>query len=421
MKTFLFIFGTRPEAIKVAPLILKLKQSFEHQILVCSTGQHREMLKPILSFFKIIPDFDLDLMRPGQSLSSLSTRVMTGLQEIIDSQKELGNPIDNIIVQGDTTSSCIGGMVAFYNKIKIIHLEAGLRSHDIFSPFPEEFNRRALSLISHLHLAPTDEARQNLLHEHADASKIFVTGNTGIDTLFEVKSRIENSHELTQNFQSQFSYLDKSKKLILVTLHRRESFEKNIKIVMQGVLELAKRSDIQFVMPLHLNPEVRKIAAEIFMNCPSNIHLTEPIDYIPFVYLMNQSYFIITDSGGIQEEAPSLGKPVLIARENTERPEAIAAGNSKLVPLQKDSFITTVTELLDDETIYSRMAKAKNPFGDGLACTRIQELLYMNESKTVLDGLTNDDLDLSQTISTHPGLIKGRAQDTVETGQTHLH
>lgn len=376
MKTLLFVFGTRPEAIKVAPLILRLKKSATHNVLVCSTGQHREMLKPLLNFFKITPDFDLDLMRPGQSLASLSTRVMSGIQDIIDRQNEAGEPIDSIIVQGDTTSSCIGGMVAFYNKIKIIHLEAGLRSHDIQSPFPEEFNRKALSLITHLHLAPTIEAKQNLIHEHADESKIFVTGNTGIDALFEVKNRIDNSLELSQSFQSQFEYLDKSKKLILVTLHRRESFEKNIKIVMQGVLELAKRTDIQFVLPLHLNPEVRKLAAEIFSDCPPNIHLIEPVDYIPFVYLMGKTHFIITDSGGIQEEAPSLGKPVLIARENTERPEAIAAGTSKLIPLQKELFIEMVTELLDDESVYAKMAQAKNPFGDGRACERIEDLLF---------------------------------------------
>lgn len=384
MKTLLFIFGTRPEAIKVAPLILKLKQSLQHNVLVCSTGQHREMLKPLLNFFKITPDFDLDLMKPGQSLSSLSTRVMAGIQDIIDIQSQTDKPIDSIIVQGDTTSSCIGGMVAFYNKIKIIHLEAGLRSYNIQSPFPEEFNRKTLSLITHMHLAPTIEARQNLLREHADESKIFVTGNTGIDALFEVKNRIDNSAELTRNFQSQFNYLDKSKKLILVTLHRRESFEKNIKVVMQSVLELAKRTDIEFLIPLHLNPEVRKIAAEIFADCPDNIHLTEPVDYIPFVYLMNKAYFIITDSGGIQEEAPSLGKPVLIARENTERPEAIAAGTSILVPLQKELFIETVIELLDNELVYAKMAQAKNPFGDGRACDRIHDLLFGEDNQLTL-------------------------------------
>ena len=376
MKTLLFIFGTRPEAIKVAPLILKLQKSFQHKILVCSTGQHREMLKPLLSFFKITPDFDLDIMRPGQTLSSISTRVMAGVQNIIDQQSQNGNPIDTIVVQGDTTSSCVGGIVAFYNKIKIIHLEAGLRSHDINSPFPEEFNRKTLSLISDLHLAPTLEAKENLIHEHADEEKIFVTGNTGIDALFEVRKRIENSQELKQSFQEKFSFLDPLKKLILVTLHRRESFEKNIKVVMQAVLDLAQtRQDIQFVLPLHLNPEVRKLAAQIFAEKPENIHLIEPVDYIPFVYLMNKAFLIITDSGGIQEEAPSLGIPVLIARENTERPEAIAAGTSKLVPLQSELFKETVIELLDNQFVYAKMAHAKNPFGDGRACERIEELL----------------------------------------------
>lgn len=376
MKTLLFVFGTRPEAIKVAPLILRLRKSVKHRVLVCSTGQHREMLKPLLKFFKITPDYDLDLMKPGQSLSSLSTRVMTGIQDIIDSHKDTENPVDSIVVQGDTTSSCIGGIVAFYNKIKIIHLEAGLRSHDINSPFPEEFNRKTLSLISDIHLAPTTEAKENLIHEHADEKKIFVTGNTGIDALFEVKKRIENSADLSQNFHKTFNFLDNTKKLILVTLHRRESFERNIKVVMQGICEIAKRDDVQIVMPLHLNPEVRKVASHIFLDCPHNIYLMEPVDYIPFVYLMSQSYLIITDSGGIQEEAPSLGIPVLIARENTERPEAIAAGTSKLVPLHKDKFISTVTELLDNKNIYERMAQAKNPFGDGHACERIEDILF---------------------------------------------
>ena len=374
MKTLLFVFGTRPEAIKVAPLILKLKKSPKHRVLVCSTGQHREMLKPLLQFFNITPDFDLDLMQPGQTLTSLSTRLMTSLQQIIDSQKQT-HPIDQIIVQGDTTSSCMGGIVAFYNKIEVIHLEAGLRSNDIYSPFPEEFNRKALSLIANMHLAPTEEAKQNLLAEGINSTKIFVTGNTGIDALFEVKNQIQNSSDLAKNFESKFNFIDPNKKLILVTLHRRESFEKNIKIVMNGILSLAERKDIQFIAPLHLNPVVRQTASEIFAQCPANIHLTDPIDYIPFVYLMTRSHFIITDSGGIQEEAPSLGKPVLIARENTERPEAITAGTSKLVPLEKNSFISSVNELLDNEQIYQTMAKAKNPFGDGSACDRIASLI----------------------------------------------
>lgn len=374
MKTLLFVFGTRPEAIKVAPLILKLKKSFKHRVLVCSTGQHREMLKPLLQFFNIVPDFDLDLMRPGQTLTSLSTLLMSGLQQIIDNQKQT-HPIDQIIVQGDTTSSCMGGIVAFYNKIEVIHLEAGLRSNDIYSPFPEEFNRKTLSLIANLHLAPTEEAKQNLLREGVDPTKIFVTGNTGIDALFEVRNQIQSSLTLTKTLESKFNYLDPNKKLILVTLHRRESFEKNIKIVMNGILDLAHRKDVQFIAPLHLNPIVRQAASEIFSDHPDNIHLTDPIDYIPFVYLMTRSHFIITDSGGIQEEAPSLGKPVLIARENTERPEAVAAGTSKLVPLEKNLFISSVNELLDNDQIYQTMAKAKNPFGDGSACDKIAELI----------------------------------------------
>lgn len=374
MKTILFIFGTRPEAIKLAPLILKLKKLNKHKILICSTGQHREMLKPILHFFDIIPDYDLDLMRPGQSLSSLSNSIMNGIQNIIDLHKNISS-IDQILVQGDTTSSCIGGLVAFYNKIELIHLEAGLRSNDILSPFPEEFNRKTLSLIASMHLAPTNEAKQNLLNENINPNNIYVTGNTGIDALFEVKNKIEKSKDLTESFKSKFNFIDPTKKLILVTIHRRESFAKNIKTVMTSMLDLASRSDVQLIAPLHLNPNVRKAASEIFLNCPNNIHLTEPIDYIPFVYLMGKAHIIITDSGGIQEEAPSLGKPVLIARENTERPEAIAAGTSKLIPLEKNQFISTVNELLDNTSIYKIMANAKNPFGDGLASERIANLI----------------------------------------------
>lgn len=378
MKTILFIFGTRPEAIKVAPLILKLKRSAEFKIFVCSTGQHREMLKPLLNFFKIVPDFDLNLMKPGQSLTTLSSNLMASIQDIIDQQNQLGVPIENIVVQGDTTSSCIGGIVAFYNKIKLIHLEAGLRSQDINSPFPEELNRKILSLISNVHLAPTNEAKENLLHEHVPEKSIFITGNTGIDSLFEVVNRLNDSTDITKSFHKVFSFIDPSKKMVIVTLHRRESFEKNIKVVMQGILNLSKRSDVQFIIPLHLNPEVRKIASQIFAECPSNVHLIEPVDYVPFVYLMTRSYLIITDSGGIQEEAPSLGIPVLIARENTERPEAIKAGNSKLVSLQIDQFIASVTELLDNSVAYDKMTQAKNPFGDGHACDRIHDLLAAN-------------------------------------------
>lgn len=382
MKNILIVFGTRPEAIKLAPLIIKLKNDNRFKIIVCSTGQHREMLKPILQFFNITPDYDLDLMAPGQSLTSLSTKIMTGLQSIIDQNK-----IDQILVQGDTTSSFIGSLIGFYNKIKIIHLEAGLRSNNIYSPFPEEFNRKAISLVSTTHLAPTFEASENLKKENISSHLIHITGNTGIDTLYEVLNRIKTSKNLQNEFEQKFDFLNPNKKLILVTLHRRESFEKNIKIVFESILKLSQqRSDIEFIIPLHLNPEVRKLAEQTLggyatwinksnQNNNSNIWLDNPIDYIPFIYLMNKSYLIITDSGGIQEEAPSLGKPVLIARENTERPEAITAGTSKLIPLNPVEFIQTLANLLDSTTEYSKMAHAKNPFGTGDACERIIKIL----------------------------------------------
>lgn len=375
MKTILFIFGTRPEAIKMAPLILKLKAHVKHQIIVCSTGQHKEMLKPLLHFFKIQPDFDLNLMQPGQTLAALTARLICGLQSIIDHQLLLSRPIDQIIVQGDTTTSFIGGLVAFYNKIQLIHLEAGLRSHHPKSPHPEEFNRKSLTLISDLHLAPTELAQKNLLSEGVPLESVFVTGNTGIDSLFQVKNKIENDSQILVQLKNQFPFLDPTKKLILVTLHRRESFDKNLGLVFQSLIKLAQRKDLQFIIPLHLNPQVRSLAQEYFRENVENIYLTEPQDYIPFVYLMIKSYLIITDSGGIQEEAPSLGKPVLIARENTERPEAITAGTSKLIPLSVDGFLSTVNELIDNPNAYQQMAQAKNPFGDGKACDRIVEIL----------------------------------------------
>lgn len=384
MKTLLVVLGTRPEAIKLAPFILRAKNSPAIKLLVCSTGQHREMIRPIFEFFGIVPDFDLDLMKPGQSLSSLSVGIMEGLSNIISSHS-----IDGVVVQGDTTSCFIASLVAFYSKIPVIHIEAGLRSGDIFSPFPEEFNRKATGLIAKLHFAPTETARQNLIREHYSPESIFVTGNTGIDALFETQRKLSECSNTVRALEEKYSFLNSKKKLILVTVHRRESFGAPMEEIMRGLLALSKRSDVQILFPLHMNPEVRRVAANILGKTASWINiegrsedrksgsllLCDPIEYIPFVYLMGKSYFIITDSGGIQEEAPSLGKPVLVAREKTERPEAIDAGTSKLIPLNENLFFQQAKELLEDKDLYLKMANAKNPFGSGDACDKILKVI----------------------------------------------
>lgn len=383
MKNILFVFGTRPEAIKMAPLINEAKVNSNFKVVVCSTGQHREMLEPILSFFEIVPDFDLNIMKPGQSLTDISLAVLQGVDAIL---KE--HSFDAIIVQGDTTSCFIAGLAGFYHKVPVVHIEAGLRSGDIFSPFPEEFNRRATGLMAKIHFAPTESAKANLIREKYPEHQIFVTGNTGIDALFAVRSKIDTDLTLQEKLKSRFSFLNLNKKLILVTIHRRESFGRPIEEIMSGLKELSQRNDIEIFIPLHLNPKVRTSAEKIFADtgiwvgkptepkASSNlIWLSDPIDYIPFIYLMNRAHLIITDSGGVQEEAPSLGKPILVARENTERPEAISAGTSKLIPLQREGFLKEISAVLDDPEVYSRMAMARNPFGDGKSCGKILELM----------------------------------------------
>lgn len=382
MKKLLIVFGTRPEAIKLAPLILQAKKDPRFQVIVVSTGQHREMLKPILSFFGITPDFDLNLMKPGQSLSDISSGVLQGIDGIL---KE--HPVDGVVVQGDTSSCFIASMVAFFHRVPVIHVEAGLRSGDIESPFPEEFNRKATGLVAKFHFAPTEISKSNLLREHFPEEDIFVTGNTGIDALFEVKRRLSSSDH-QKEFQSKYAFLSAGKKLALVTVHRRESFGKPMEEILKGVLSLSRRQDLEILIPVHMNPEVRASVEKIFKgearwmkdvteknSSDTKIWLCEPVDYVSFVYLMDRAHVIITDSGGVQEEAPSLGKPVLIARENTERPEGILAGTSKLVPLEEHGFLKSVEEVLDNSAMYQKMAQAQNPFGDGKACEKILKTL----------------------------------------------
>ncbi len=379
-KRILVVFGTRPEAVKLAPFILTAQKDDRFDVIVCSTGQHREMLKPVLKFFNIQCQYDLDLMKPGQSLIDISMGVMAGLQNIIKTEK-----VDSIVVQGDTTTCFIARLVAFYNQIHVTHVEAGLRSHDMYSPFPEEFNRRATGLVANLHLAPTETSAKNLINEGFDQNKIFVTGNTGIDALLFVDQKIKADAGLQQEFAQKYAFLNANKKLILVTLHRRESFGETMENVMQGIVELAKDSQYEFLFPIHMNPQVRKSAEKVMghhsqwvgsENPQHNIWLIDPIDYIPFVYVMNKAHLILTDSGGIQEEAPSLGKPILVARENTERPEAIEAGTSCLVPLKTNEFVQFVRTILDDKDRLNKMGTAKNPYGDGTACVQSLNHLY---------------------------------------------
>lgn len=380
-KKILVIFGTRPEAIKLAPLILAGKRDKRFEVSVCSTGQHREMLIPVLRFFDIHPDFDLNVMKPGQTLSALSINIMAGLDNILSN-----HTYDAICVQGDTTTCFVASLIAFYKKIPVVHIEAGLRSGDIQSPFPEEFNRKATGLLAQYHFSPTRGAEENLLKEGVAKDKILVTGNTGIDALFAVRKKFTEDVSTISGIDRQYSFLSKDKKLVLVTLHRRESFGRPIEEIMKGILALSKRDDVEIVMPLHMNPEVRKAAERIFGNhsiwCHegmeprlNTIWLSEPVEYVPFVYLMSRSYLIVTDSGGVQEEAPSLGKPILIAREKTERPEGIQAGSSKLVPLSEHALYQEICQLLDDAVSYRRMSGARNPFGDGTASYKILDFL----------------------------------------------
>lgn len=383
MKTLLFVFGTRPETIKMASLILQAKKDSRFKVLVCSTGQHREMIKPLFEFFRITPDFNLNLMKPGQTLVDISAGVMTGVQNILKDHQ-----VDALIVQGDTTSCFIGGLVGFYNRIPVMHVEAGLRSGDIYSPYPEEFNRLATGNLTHTHFAPTETAKANLLREHYNEGDIFVTGNTGIDALFEVLKELQSNPAMGPAVNQKFSFLDRTKKLILVTVHRRESFGAPMEEVMKGLLKLSEEADLEMLIPLHMNPQVRASAELIFGNKAqwidresepkkgqSKIWLCEPVDYVPFIYLLSQAHLIITDSGGVQEEAPPLGKPILVAREKTERPEAIDAGTSKLIPLQAERFVETALHVLRDPKIYNSMAQAENPFGDGRSAERILDII----------------------------------------------
>ncbi len=365
-KRILFIFGTRPEAIKMAPLILELGKNRNFESKICVTAQHRQMLDQVLKLFEIEPDYDLDIMTDNQSLFDITSRIISKLQQVLaDIKPEL------VVVQGDTTTTFTGALAAFYTKTNVAHLEAGLRTGSKFAPFPEEINRRITSSIADIHLAPTPWARDNLLRENISAGHIFVTGNTVIDALFHVVEMLKHSDS---KFDPLFDAIDFSRKTVLITGHRRENFGEGFKNICESIDELAGDfPDVNFVYPVHYNPNVREPVNKILRGI-KNVHLIEPLDYEPFIYAMEKSYLVLTDSGGVQEEAPSLGKPVLVMRETTERPEAVDAGTVKLVGTEKDKIVNGVSTLLTDSSEYLKMSRAHNPYGDGNASKRIVKI-----------------------------------------------
>jgi UDP-N-acetylglucosamine 2-epimerase len=363
------VFGTRPDAIKMAPVVQSLRASTRFETKVCVTGQHRELLRSVLQLFDITPDFDLDIMRPSQSLDDMTADVLNRLGGILDDFKPA-----LVIVQGDTTTALAASLSAFYRKIAVGHVEAGLRSGNLFSPWPEEFNRRVASLATRFHFAPTAQARSNLLAEGVPEAHIYVTGNPVIDALQWVLGRIEASPEKVNSFNKMFGYLDDKSRLLLVTGHRRESFGDGLLNICRAIKRLAARDDVQVIYPVHPNPNVRDVVSSELSGM-DRVFLIEPLNYEPFVYLMQRATVLLTDSGGIQEEGPSLGKPVLVMREVTERPEAVDAGTVRLVGADTTRIVREVERLLDDAGEYQAMARAINPYGDGQASQRILTVL----------------------------------------------
>ncbi len=367
----LFILGTRPEAIKLAPVIKLFKGSNKFEVKICSTGQHKEMLKQVLNFFDIVPDFELDVMRENQSLFGATKRILSGLEDVLEGFKP-----DLIFVQGDTTTAFVGALAGFYKKIKVAHIEAGLRSFDKYSPYPEEINRKLVGVIADYHFAPTKKSMDNLLEENIE-NNVYLVGNTVIDALHLGLKIIKNNADLDAEIAAFFNqkFRIQNSKLILVTAHRRESFGEPFEHICLALKEIADDfSDVDIVYPVHLNPNVRKTAFNV-LSKTKNIHLIEPLDYPKLIWLMDKSYMVVTDSGGIQEEAPSLGKPVLVVRDVTERTEGIEAGTAKLVGTDKKNIVENITLLLNDKNAYEKMAKAINPYGDGNSSNRIMKII----------------------------------------------
>lgn len=380
MKKIMLVFGTRPEAIKMAPLVKEFEKHPDmFKTIVCVTGQHREMLDQVLQIFEIKPDYDLNIMKQGQDLYDVTARVLTGMRDVLKEAQP-----DIVLVHGDTTTSTASALAAFYQQIPVGHVEAGLRTHNIYSPWPEEMNRQITGRIAAYNFAPTPLSKQNLLAEGIKKESITVTGNTVIDALYMVVDKIKNDKALDNNLECilknagyDVNRLSDGKKLVLITGHRRENFGEGFIHMCKAIKILTEKyPDVDFVYPMHLNPNVRKPIHEVFGNEPSsNMFFIEPLEYLSFVYLMEKSTIVLTDSGGIQEEAPGLGKPVLVMRDTTERPEALEAGTVKLVGTDYDKIVSEVSMLLDDQEYYERMSKAVNPYGDGMACGRILDFL----------------------------------------------
>ena len=382
MQKIMLVFGTRPEAIKMAPLVLALrKHSDMFETIVCVTGQHRQMLDQVLDIFEIRPDYDLNIMKQGQDLYDITARVLTGMRDVLNEAQP-----DMVLVHGDTTTSTAAALAAFYRQIPVGHVEAGLRTHDIYSPWPEELNRQITGRIASCNFAPTPLSRKNLTDEGVPENRITVTGNTVIDALFSIVDKIKNDSSLCVKITEELakagydpSRLKDGKKLVLITGHRRENFGDGFISMCRAIKTLSEKyPDVDFVYPMHLNPNVRRPIHEVFGNNLQglgNMFFIEPLEYLSFVFLMEKSNIVLTDSGGIQEEAPGLGKPVLVVRDTTERPEAIEAGTVKLVGTDYDRIVNEVSALLDSPSIYDSMSKAVNPYGDGKACERIIETL----------------------------------------------
>lgn len=370
MLKVLSVFGTRPEAIKMAPLVNLLKQHSHIDSRVCVTGQHREMLDQVLNLFDITPEYDLAIMKTGQDLYDVTTSILLNIKPVLREFKP-----DVVLVHGDTSTTFAAALACYYEKIAVGHVEAGLRTGNIYSPWPEEANRKLTSAVTRYHLSPTEASKQNLLDENVNPAHIAVTGNTVIDALLQVVAKIEADPALSSQFAQQFPYGQNGRRLVLVTGHRRESFGAGFDNICAALKQIALQfPDCDLVYPVHLNPNVREPVFRLLADAP-NVHLIEPQDYLPFVYLMSRSTLVLTDSGGIQEEAPSLGKPVLVMRDTTERPEAVDAGTVKLVGTDKAKIVAEVSKLLTDKAYYDSMSFAHNPYGDGKACQRIIDVI----------------------------------------------
>lgn len=363
------VFGTRPEAIKMAPLVKELERDKRFESIVCVTAQHREMLDSVLEIFDIRPKYDLNIMLHGQTIIDISNKVLKGVDEVIKKEEP-----HIVLVHGDTSTTLNGALAAFYNKVPVGHVEAGLRSYDIYSPFPEEANRKLTGVITNLHFAPTKTNEKNLLSEGVNSEKIYVTGNTVIDALLSV---VNENYLFEEKVLNNIDF--ENKKVVLLTTHRRENWGQPMENIFQAMIELIeKNDDVEVIFPMHKNPSIRELAHRYFYKYKGKVHLIEPLEYVEFTNLMAKVYLIMTDSGGIQEEAPALGKPVIVLRTETERPEAVEAGTVRLAGINKETILNIANELINDKYIYNFMAQATNPYGDGMACRRIIEIIEEN-------------------------------------------